>query len=68
MIYVLISRETGGHSGAKMGAQWFKKKQIEFEFVLDEGLMIVNEIVPGYPKEFALVGMAEKGMANYIVK
>jgi hypothetical protein len=35
--------------------------------VLDEGLMIVNEIIPGYHQEFAIIGMAEKGMANYVV-
>ena len=48
-----------GYYGAFNMAQ--KIKNIELEYVLDEGLMIVENILEGFPKPAALISIAEKG-------
>ena len=53
--------EIGGHHGAKIIADNFASRGIQFEFVLDEGLPITKNIMPGLPKPLALIGVAEKG-------
>jgi carboxypeptidase PM20D1 len=53
--------EVGGIKGAKKIAEWMQEKNIEAEFILDEGLVIADGIVPGLEKPVALIGIAEKG-------
>jgi carboxypeptidase PM20D1 len=52
--------EIGG-SGAAQIAAIIRSRGIKLECVLDEGLAIIDGILPGIKKPFALIGVAEKG-------
>lgn len=56
--------EVGGE-GAKAIAKHFSEQDIEFEFILDEGGVITDGIIPGTTQPIALVGVAEKGFVNF---
>lgn len=56
--------EVGGE-GAQAIAKHFSQQGIEFEFVLDEGGVITEGIIPGATQPIALVGVAEKGFVNF---
>lgn len=56
--------EIGGYSGAKLIKQYFVKKKIIFEYVIDEGSIIAKGMFPGIEKPIALIGVAEKGHVN----
>ena len=53
--------EIGGANGAKTIAQHFQKEGVEFEYILDEGGIILENALPGMTKPLALIGIAEKG-------
>ena len=53
--------EVGGHGGAAKIAALLRSRGVELEFVLDEGMNILNGIVPGISAPAALIGIAEKG-------
>lgn len=53
--------EITGERGAKKIAAWFKQKGIEFEYILDEGMVILEKALPGLEQPVALIGIAEKG-------
>ncbi len=65
-IYIAFGHdeEIGGENGAKRIAETFRQRGIEFEFILDEGNMIVEGAMPGLAKPLALIGVAEKGYAT----
>jgi carboxypeptidase PM20D1 len=50
-----------GQHGAPRIAALLKSRGIELEFVLDEGLVVTDGIVPNISKPAALIGIAEKG-------
>lgn len=56
--------EVGGTLGAKTIASYFRKEQIELEYVLDEGMSIIQKLIPGIDKNAALIGIAEKGFVS----
>ncbi len=56
--------EVGGHAGAKSIAKYFEKEGIQFEYVLDEGLVILKEALDGLEPPLAMIGIAEKGFTN----
>lgn len=56
--------EVGG-KGAQAIAEHFKKLGLSFEFVLDEGGAVTNDMIPGPEQAIALVGVAEKGFVNF---
>jgi carboxypeptidase PM20D1 len=56
--------ENGGEEGAKAIASLFEQRGIRPEFVLDEGLLIAEGIMPGLDHPVALIGIAEKGSAT----
>ncbi|MCZ2394861.1 MAG: M20/M25/M40 family metallo-hydrolase [Chitinophagales bacterium] len=56
--------EIGGKNGALAVAQLLKSRNIQAEFVLDEGGYVSVGLVPGVSKSVALVGTAEKGFLN----
>jgi carboxypeptidase PM20D1 len=56
--------EVGGGQGARALAERLRAAGLRFEFVLDEGLAIVEGVLPGVAQPLALVGVAEKGYAN----
>ncbi|CAF0724852.1 unnamed protein product [Brachionus calyciflorus] len=51
--------EISGHQGAKSIADFLK--DIKLEFVLDEGTMIVENVLPGLDTPLAYISTAEKG-------
>lgn len=53
--------ETGGVRGAQQIAKLLEARGVKLEFVLDEGLMITDGIVPGVRPPAALIGAGEKG-------
>jgi carboxypeptidase PM20D1 len=65
-IYLVFGHdeENGGEEGAKAIAALFQQRGIRPEFVLDEGLLIAEGIMPGLDSAVALVGIAEKGSAT----
>ena len=46
---------------------YLEKKGVHPDFILDEGGAVIPEGLPGIPKEAALIGVAEKGLANFSV-
>ena len=53
--------EVSGGRGAAQIASLLKSRGIELEYVLDEGLAIVHDVLPLLSKPIALIGLAEKG-------
>ncbi len=53
--------EIGGPNGAVAMAEYLKEKGISAEFVMDEGGVIADGLIPDITKEVALIGTAEKG-------
>ena len=53
--------EVMGKNGAKKIAEWLKDQKVEAEFILDEGLVVTEGLVPGIENPVALIGIAEKG-------
>jgi carboxypeptidase PM20D1 len=62
-IYIAFGHdeEVGGTNGAKEIAQFFKDQGITFEFVVDEGSIILNNALKGLQPPLAMIGIAEKG-------
>ena len=62
-IYLAIvhDEEIGGFSGSKPMANWLESQKVEFEYILDEGGVISEDIIPDMEKAVALIGIAEKG-------
>lgn len=56
--------EIGGKDGAQKVAQYFRDNNVEFEFILDEGGVVTQDMMPGIKQELALIGIAEKGYLN----
>ena len=53
--------EIGGHNGAAKIAELLRSRGVELEYVLDEGMNVVDGIIPGIAAPAALIGIAEKG-------
>jgi carboxypeptidase PM20D1 len=60
--------EVGGRRGAVEIARTFNARGIRLNYVLDEGLLITDGILKGIDKKVALIGVAEKGFANVVLK
>jgi carboxypeptidase PM20D1 len=56
-----FDEEVGGREGAGKIAEYFKAQGLQFEFVLDEGMVTTSGMMPGIPGWVSLVGTAEKG-------
>ena len=56
--------EIGGSEGARSIVGWIKERGERLAWVLDEGGMIVEEMMPGLDAPAAVVGLAEKGHIN----
>lgn len=56
--------EIGGRAGAQQIANYFKEKEIFFEYTMDEGYLIIQEGMSGLSQPLALVGIAEKGYVS----
>jgi len=60
--------EIGGSQGAAMMADWLRQEGIRFEFVLDEGMLLVEDGGGGLDQPLAVIGIAEKGMLTLQLK
>ncbi len=56
-----FQEEVGGREGAGKIAEFLKSQGLQFEYVIDEGSVAVQGLVPGITSWVALVGTAEKG-------
>lgn len=65
-IYLMFGfdEEIGGDEGAYAMSQTLKDRGITFEFILDEGGAVVENMVPGVDKPVGVVGISEKGTAT----
>lgn len=53
--------EVGGVRGAQQVVKLFKERGVKLDFIVDEGLVITQGLVPGIEAPVALIGVAEKG-------
>lgn len=53
--------EVGGVHGAQAIVEYFLQKKINFEYVLDEGSIVLDGAIKGLTQPVALIGTAEKG-------
>ncbi len=56
--------EVGGLNGAKAIASHFKNQGLQFEFALDEGMVVLENALPGLARPATLIGVAEKGYVS----
>ncbi len=56
--------EIGGQAGAKVIVAALKQRGAKIQFVIDEGLLIADGMLPGLTPPAALVGIAEKGFVS----
>lgn len=60
--------EVEGIRGAKRIAALLKQRNVRLAFVIDEGLLITDGILPGLTKPAAVIGIAEKGYLSVVLK
>lgn len=60
--------EVSGQRGASQIAKLMQERGIKLDFVLDEGMLITEGIMPGLSKPAALIGIAEKGFLSMVLK
>jgi carboxypeptidase PM20D1 len=60
--------ELFGPNGAKQIADLLAARKVRLEFLLDEGLLIADGLMPGLAKPVALIGIAEKGSLSVTLK
>jgi len=56
--------EVGGMDGAKAVAEHLAQQGIEFEFVVDEGGVVLDGVIGSVDRPVAVIGVAEKGYLN----
>lgn len=59
--------EVNGIRGASSIVKLLHQRGVKLEFVIDEGLLVTEGIVPGLSKPAALVGVAEKGYLSVVL-
>ncbi|MEI6803025.1 MAG: M20 family peptidase [Burkholderiales bacterium] len=60
--------EVGGLRGAAKIAALLKERKVQLDFVIDEGLLVLDGILPGLTKPAAMIGVAEKGYMSVVLK
>ncbi len=60
--------EIGGENGAKKIAGWFENQGITFEYIIDEGMLVLEKAMPGITQPVGLIGIAEKGYATFQIE
>lgn len=60
--------EIGGYEGARKVAETLARRGVEVVAVYDEGLIISEDLVPGVQGPVALVGITERGIANFEIE
>ncbi len=59
--------EVGGLRGAAKIAALLKSRGVRLDFVLDEGLLVLDGVLPGLRQPAALIGVAEKGYLSVVL-
>lgn len=59
--------EVGGLRGAAKIAALLKSRGVRLDFVLDEGLLVLEGVLPGLRQPAALIGVAEKGYLSVVL-
>ncbi len=60
--------EVGGLRGAAQVVKLLQERKVRLDFVIDEGLLITEGVMPGLKQPAALVGIAEKGYLSVVLK
>lgn len=60
--------EVNGLRGALAMARLLEERQVKLDFLIDEGLLITEGVLPGLKAPAALVGIAEKGYMSVVLK
>lgn len=60
--------EVAGQRGAAKIAALMKERKVQLDFIIDEGLLVTEGIMPGLAKPAALIGVAEKGYLSVVLK
>jgi carboxypeptidase PM20D1 len=60
--------EVGGLAGAVQIAKLLQERKVQLDYVLDEGLLITEGVMPGLTKPAALIGIAEKGYLSVVLR
>lgn len=60
--------EVGGRGGALQIVKLLQQRGVHLRFVLDEGLLISEGMLPGLTQPAALIGIAEKGYVSVVLK
>jgi carboxypeptidase PM20D1 len=60
--------EVGGLRGAAQIAALLKQRGVRLDFVIDEGLLITEGVMPGLTPPAALIGIAEKGYLSVVMR
>lgn len=56
--------EVGGRQGVVQIVQLLKQRNVQLDYVLDEGLAVTEGVLPGVKQPLALIGLAEKGSVS----
>ena len=66
-IYLIsgADEEVGGQRGAKAIAELLKSRGVRMAWILDEGLLVTEGVLPGLDKPAALIGLSEKGYGSF---
>lgn len=59
-----FDEEVGGYKGAKEISDLFKERNLNFDFVIDEGGCVIKDMIDGLTHPVAIIGIAEKGSTN----
>ena len=59
--------EVGGKDGAAKVAHYFEQKGVTFEYVLDEGGVVLEGMIDGIDRPVAIIGVSEKGYVNLVL-
>lgn len=60
--------EINGFAGAHTISEYFARENLRFEYVLDEGQLILQEALAGLEPPLAMIGVAEKGSLTLELK
>lgn len=60
--------EISGLRGAVEMVKLLQQRKVRLDFVIDEGLLITDGIMPGVKRPVALIGIAEKGFLSVVLK
>jgi len=61
------NEEVGGSDGAQAIAHYFQEQGIRFDFVMDEGGALTQNIMAGLEQPVAVIGVSEKGYVNLVL-